>query len=286
MARPTRGGRASSSADSMATRAQRRPYQVIRLRSWDAFLKTITGQYSNWAFRGERDERWPLYSALSRYCQNFGVHRNAWLEQERRVVRVFKRKAHVYLSGPPEPDDDFQWLALMQHHGAPTRLIDFTWSPYVAAFFALERAVGDGVVWALNPARLAASEGPRRDKVDPRIPGNLKKYFFKNQEPFVWLGEPHTMNRRLIAQSGTFLVPGVLDQPVEKIVSAYPDPPQILAKFILPNRVRETGMRELYRMNITYATLFPDLDGLARSMAYELEFHWAYNPRTMDPLLS
>jgi hypothetical protein len=47
--------------------------------------------------------------------------------------------------------------------------------------------------------------------------------------------------------------------------------------------MRNQGMRELYRMNITYATLFPDLDGLARSMAYELEFHWAYNPRTMEP---
>jgi hypothetical protein len=56
----------------------------------------------------------------------------------------------------------------------------------------------------------------------------------------------------------------------------------ILAKFVLANSVREQGMRELYRMNITFATLFPDLDGLARSMGYELEFHWAYNPRTME----
>jgi hypothetical protein len=40
-------------------------------------------------------------------------------------------------------------------------------------------------------------------------------------------------------------------------------------------------MQELYGMNITQATLFPDLDGLARSLAYELEFHWAYDPRTM-----
>jgi len=42
----------------------------------------------------------------------------------------------------------------MQHHGAPTRLIDFTWSPYVAAFFALERTLADGVVWAINPGRI------------------------------------------------------------------------------------------------------------------------------------
>jgi hypothetical protein len=62
------------------------------------------------------------------------------------------------------------------------------------------------------------------------------------------------------------------------------DQENILAKFVLAATVRETGMRELYRMNITYATLFPDLDGLAKSMAYELEFHWGYNPRTMKPL--
>ena len=95
------------------------------------------------------------------------------------------------------------------------------------------------------------------------------------------MGEPHTMNRRLIAQSGTFAVPGVLDLPMEHMLQDS-DQENILAKIVLTNPVREVGMRELYRMNITYATLFPDLDGLAKSLAYELEFHWAYNPRTME----
>ena len=96
------------------------------------------------------------------------------------------------------------------------------------------------------------------------------------------MGEPYTMNRRLIAQSGTFAVPGVLDVPVEEMLRD-PDQENIMAKFVLTNPVREVGMRELYRMNITYATLFPDLDGLAKSMGYELEFHWGYDPRTMEP---
>src|SRR6185312_10543709 len=111
--------------------------------------------YSNWAFRGERDERWPLYSSLSRYLQNFGVAPEAWAEQEARILRIFKRKAHQYLEKPPAVDDDFQWLALMQHHGAPTRLLDFTWSPYVAAFFALVQTTKQAAVWAVNPKRLA-----------------------------------------------------------------------------------------------------------------------------------
>jgi hypothetical protein len=265
--------------------ARKRPsgsYRVFRLTSWDAFLKlVIHPPYSNWAFRGERDERWPLYSSLSRYLQNFGVHKKAWPDQEARVLRIFKRKAHQFLERPPEWDDDFQWLALMQHHGAPTRLIDFTWSPYVAAFFALERTVTDGVVWAMNPARIDSSRAAKPTRMDPRVSGNFAKYYVKGDQHFIWMGEPHVMNQRLIAQSGTFAVPSVLDVPLEEILS-HRDQENILAKFVLTNPVREVGMRELYRMNITFATLFPDLDGLARSMGYELEFHWGYNTRTME----
>ena len=260
-----------------------RPYRIIRLESWDEFLGVITSPpYSNWAFRGERDERWPLYSSLSRYFQNFGVDRRAWPDQEGRILRIFKRKAHQFLEKPPAPDDDFQWLALMQHHGAPTRLIDFTWSPYVAAFFALERSVGDGVVWAMNPAQIDSSRSVEPVHMDPRVRGNFRRYFLKGNHRFIWMGEPDTMNRRLIAQSGTFAVPGALDTSVEDILS-HTDQDNVLAKLVLANSVREVGMRELYRMNITYATLFPDLDGLAKSLAYELEFHWGYNPRTMRP---
>jgi hypothetical protein len=260
----------------------RRSYRVFRLETWEAFLRLITKPpYSNWAFRGERDERWPLYSSLSRYLQNFGVAPLAWPEQEGRILRIFKRKAHQFLQMPPEADDDFQWLALMQHHGAPTRLIDFTWSPYVAAFFALERTLADGVVWAMNPALIDSGRAPYPARTDPRVKGIFRRYFLPGKHRFIWMGEPHTMNRRLIAQSGTFVVPGVLNVPIEDMLPGA-DRENLLAKIVLTNAVREVGMRELYRMNITFATLFPDLDGLAKSTAYELEFHWAYNPRSME----
>ncbi|HLK66609.1 MAG TPA: FRG domain-containing protein [Bryobacteraceae bacterium] len=256
-------------------------YRVFRLTSWEAFLEIVTQPpLSHWAFRGERDERWPLYSSISRYLKNFGVAPAAWPDQEARILRIFKRKAHQFLDKPPDTNDDFQWLALMQHHGAPTRLIDFTWSPYVAAFFALERTLADGVVWAMNPARIDSSRAPKH-RMDPRVNDNFERYFLKGKQHFIWMGEPHTMNRRLIAQSGTFAVPGVLDVPIEEMLIDA-DQENILAKIVLTNSVREVGMRELYRMNITYATLFPDLDGLAKSMGYELEFHWGYNPRTME----
>src|SRR5438034_362191 len=162
-------------------------YSVFHPASWQDFLQHVVHPpYSNWAFRGERDGSWPLYSSLSRYFQNQAVARDAWPEQEGRILRIFKRKAHQFLERPPEWDDDFQWLALMQHHGAPTRLIDFTWSPYVAAFFALERTVSDGVVWAMNPARIDSSRAAKPLRMDPRVPGNFNKYYVKGDHHLIW----------------------------------------------------------------------------------------------------
>ena len=254
------------------------PYKVLTLKSWEQYLSLISNSpFQNWAFRGQRDASAPLFSALSRYFMAFRVDPRAWPEQEERILRIFKRKAVHFLPHVPDRDDDFQWLALMQDHGAPTRLLDFTWSPYVAAFFALHNTTHDGVIWACNPVEIE-----RLKAVDLAKPESFRKYFLPGAGPFVWMGEPYAMNRRLIAQSGTFLVPSVLDRSVEEILKEYPSPENTLIKFILPaDKLREKGMRELYRMNITQATLFPDLDGLARSLAYELEFHWAYDPRTM-----
>lgn len=253
---------------------RRRPvsYDVKHVRSWEEFLELITDSpYRNWAFRGQRDSRAPLYSALSRYLLAHRIAPRVWPDQEARILRIFKRKAVHFLDHAPDRNDDFQWLALMQDHGAPTRLLDFTWSPYVAAFFALHNATEEAAIFACNPFEIASHNKPGAPDINRLL---------KRRAPLVWIGEPHAMNRRLIAQSGTFVVPGVLDQPIEDILQNYPNPKNTLIKLLLPAAgIREKGMRELYRMNITLATLFPDLDGLAHSLAYELEFHWAYDPK-------
>jgi len=269
-----------------ARKRGRRSYRVFRLESWETFLALVTKPpYSNWAFRGERDERWPLYSSLSRYLQNFGVAREAWPSQEGRILRVFKRKAHQFLTKPPDTDDDFQWMALMQHHGAPTRLIDFTWSPYVAAFFALERAVSDAAIFAVNTPALWTNRAyptttPHltRDMIDPRRKGNFEKFFLTDKNPVIWFGEPSEMDQRLIAQAGTFVLPGLLQKPLDEIVSNYSSDDELLRKIVLPSSVRGDAMKWLYRMNITNASLFPGLDGLARSIAVEIEMVWPSPP--------
>src|SRR5437016_2537501 len=190
------------------------PYKVITLNSWEEYLSIISDSpYQNWAFRGQRDASAPLFSALSRHLMTFGVARSSWPRQESRVLRIFKRKAIHFLEHIPDPNDDFQWLALMQDHGAPTRLLDFTWSPYIAAYFALQHTTHEGVIWACNPAEIG-----KQNSVDLEKPGSFRKYFLPGDRTTVWMGSPHEMNRRLIAQSGTFLVPGVLDRSIEDII--------------------------------------------------------------------
>ncbi|AKJ31539.1 FRG domain-containing protein [Caldimonas brevitalea] len=255
---------------------------VLTARDWPQFI-ALADELDGWAFRGQQVASWPLLSSLSRRLAQFCPDAAGWPERERRAMRIFRRKAHIYLEDRAALDEDLRCLAMMQHHGAPTRLLDFTKSPFVAAFFALERAVGDAAVYALNtPALWQAT--PRfdatltRDRIDPRHPGHFERYFIDNQHPLLWFGEPSRMDRRLVAQSGLFVVPGQLQQPLAEILDHYASDAPLLKKIVLPAALRDQAMHALYRMNVTHATLFPDLDGLARSIAYELEVVWPGPP--------
>lgn len=192
---------------------------------------------------------------------------------------MFRRKAHIYVNDSNVLTDTLRCLGLMQHHGAPTRLLDFTKSPYVAAFFAFEEATSDAAVYALNTPALWSS-APRfersltRDRIDPRAVGNYERYFLENKWPVIWFGEPLHLDRRLVAQSGLFVIPGVLDHSLDEILEQYDSEQPLLVKYVLPFSMRPEAMGALYRMNVTSSSLFPDLEGLARSSAYELEFVW------------
>lgn len=274
--------RTTKSTAKKSTRAARPAYKVYRLKSWGEYLELVNSeQYRSWAFRGQGDARWQVWSTLPRFLQRHGVHEEHWRHQERRSINKFQRKAHHFLKHVPHDEDTLQWLALMQHHGAPTRLLDFTWSPYVAAFFALQDATEAVAVWAINGDEITWGQLFRtdedRDRLDPRIRGNLDAMYLAEDSNRVYVGEPKRQNERLIAQSGTFAVPGTIHQPLDRILAKYPSPRRTIAKFVLPPKLRRRAIEDLKKMNILNATLFPGLDGLARSISYDLEFHWAWD---------
>jgi hypothetical protein len=267
------------------------PVPTIPIGSWGEFRALIDGgQFGSWGFRGQTHADWGLWTALSRHLRYAQVHPAAWARQEERILRVFRRKAHLWVDPQPEAGNSFEWLALMQHHGAPTRLLDMTWSPYVALFFALDRGGPRSAVWAFDVARINDMPVTLRDGRTVDVPagsiredGSFERHFLRQAVPFVVVGEPHAMHRRLVAQSSTFLVPSVLDRSIEAILAGYAGAPLVTKLELDTAAMRAEALHALYLMNITPATLFPDLDGLGRSLAYELEWHWAFDPRTLEP---
>ncbi|PID85608.1 MAG: FRG domain-containing protein [Chloroflexi bacterium] len=256
---------------------------VKEIVSWEQYIKVVNNpNYAEWAFRGQANASWPLWPTITRELQNRKVNPQYWQRQEQRNIRIFQRKAIHFLQKMPDINDIFRWMGIMQHHGAPTRLLDFTWSPYVAAFFALESATTDAVVWAVNTLKVGTyCFGPQipEGQAVPTPEEALAYYGFGNMDD-VAIGEPFFKNQRLIAQSGTFACPYDLTRPIDKILGGQEN---TIAKFVLKGAdLRKQALNELYRMNITQATLFPDLDGLARSLRLELETHYLYDPTIVD----
>lgn len=285
----------------MGTTGKSKPRQVkgasIReypIKAWSEFVSVVNGWsgFRNWGFRGQASADWPLLSSLARHVKFTGVCEQAWPRQEERIRRIFERKSHLFIEDPPR--DELEWLALMQHHGAPTRLLDLTWSPFVAAFFALERAEDAAAVWAINlpliwQKAVRGIDGVRIDEADPRDQSRFDEFYLPNKYAFIWQGDPFRMPQRVIAQSGTFLVASHLGMTIEQILERFPRSKTarkdrdetLLVKFIFDTRnLREDAMASLYSMNITQSTLFPGLDGLARSMAYEFEYSWEVDLKT------
>ena len=106
-----------------------------------------------WLFRGHQCSSWRLQSKLERaVIDRFQCPWSEVQSWEKRLLREFKRHLHRYTDDLPDAEDMLRWWALMQHHGAPTRLLDFTYSFHVALFFALEEAGGNqgAAIWAVD----------------------------------------------------------------------------------------------------------------------------------------
>ncbi|MDH4062933.1 MAG: FRG domain-containing protein, partial [Acidobacteriota bacterium] len=170
------------------------------------------------------------------------------------------------------------WWALMQHHGAPTRLLDWSASPYVAAYFATQQdgSTQDGAVWCFCHRRLEAAfvreygeeppEPVRTEDEDPRVKRlHTALRNAKAKASVVPLKFTFHSSARMAEQQGRFTMCLRVDQ--DHTIIATKIPPTHATKILIPHEAKPDFLAELRRMNITAAALFPGVDGLGRSIA-------------------
>jgi len=217
-----------------------------------------------WWFRGHAAAAWELRP---------GIHRGYSLQQERYMAQEFRMRAGLRHGRVPPYEDYAGWLSLMQHYGLPTRLLDWSRSPLIAAFFAAEPAMAhvataaetEACIWALAPGALNESQGYEpllyplsgyklRDLLRPAFRGD------QGPERIV-AAMPIESDMRMVTQLGAFTIHGssaCLDQ--------FEGADEWLRRLVVPADAVPRIAEELEHLGVTLSGLFPDLGNLAREL--------------------
>jgi hypothetical protein len=271
-----------------------------RGKSWTAILDALYADSWNgplhrfrspFAFRGMGRADRSLSSSLVRLAQGADVKR-----LETALLRNFRK--YAVSDGELQADSIWDWLALGQHRGLPTRLLDWTYSPLVALHFATvspEDMERDGVVWCVNfveankhlPARLKRimqREGSETLTIDMlNATGDLQKFdalALAAPQPrrggsgpaapqprrggrrnFLVFMEPPALDRRILNQWALFSLMSSPTAGMDEWLAAHPD---LCRKVLIPANLKWEIRDKLDQANVNERILFPGLDGLSQ----------------------
>jgi FRG domain len=279
-------------------------------KSWEDFLAWIGELEGAWCFRGQRESAWTLQTSLDRvvrvsyenvrvempdgrYFLSSGHYHLDRRDEESKLLYRFKQQAHQLIPHSPPLDDKPSWFALMQHYGAPTRLLDWTSSPYVALYFATEEKPqgkngkkeedkgekddGYSAVWAMDLDWLGMKKQKHLESIEPKERvACLNGLLEQRGEPLIVKIDPPQANERMSAQQGFFLWKLYETTPFfdQILISMMSDPIQerpVVRKLKVGEDLRIEFLERLRSMNIHRGSLFPGLDGFCKFLKTELE---------------
>lgn len=232
--------------------------------TWDPKINRYRSPY---VYRGLWDKGYTLKTSLMRIGENYP-------KLEPHLLRNFRKYAKGTSAHTGE--SAWNWLALAQHHGLPTRLLDWTYSPYVALHFAtanLDCFHEDAAIWCVNyiktteylPEKLRDAirkEGSNvftPEVLEPVAP-NLWSLSEFQEEPFVLFLEPPSIDERIIHQYALFSLMSTSDSMLCDWLNQHPE---LYFRIIIPAKLKWEVRDKLDQVNITERVLFPGLTGLS-----------------------
>jgi hypothetical protein len=197
-------------------------------------------------YRGHRDASWKLQPTFDRMFARLKGDR---FKVAKEMVQVFRRSLEGLEVSASVLQHENTLLALGQHHGLPTRLLDWSESPYVAAFFAYNNSV----LWG------------------PRSEAQVAIWVLDPQDP-IWTPDlgveiidvPQAGNQRIRNQAGKFTLSKTPYTSLEEFVQANHDGDTALRKFLIPSNDALRALADLDAMGIHHGTVYPDFEGAAQ----------------------
>ena len=235
-----------------------------------------TGRYRDTGvYRGSSIAAMPLLTSLDRLGGTHPPHTKADLEEH--ILRNYVRYARPYLGS--EPVDDWEQLISAQHHGAPTRLLDWTYSPLVAAFFATRPFKNEKharAIWRLDWQAVHEAFGFAPLAL---LIADLEALFGKNGQFTPWrlfarpkdapafacLLEPPSLDIRIVVQAAAFTLCSDKSMSFDQFLVAH-GLGHALTKFVIPIDNVSLVRDQLDLVGVDERRLFPDLDGVAAAI--------------------
>jgi hypothetical protein len=265
--------------------------QEIVVESWEGLItqlyagdwdSKISRHRSSFVFRGMLDATWSMKTSLTRLGGQYE-------KLEKHLLRNFRKYAHREVV---ERDSFWHWLAVAQHHGLPTRLLDWTYSPFVAMHFAtddLSKMETDGVIWCASMPEVheklpvvlkqaVDNEGSHVFTIDmlsgferaERRPlsgasqssvtlRDLEEFDRLTTEPFAMFIEPPSIDDRIVNQFALF---SALSDP-KLCMDEWLRRTKQTRKIVIPGRLKWQIRDKLDQANINERVIYPGLDGLS-----------------------
>lgn len=253
-------------------------FENLRFDQLNDLIECLYSFDEGFVFRGQCNASWGLTSTMERILEDSSDYKHDTDACESTVKDIFKSRIHHYLHRDEQPASELGWLSIAQHHGAPTRLLDFTRYPLVALYFA-SRSVrsedSDFAIWAVNYRSLNddCEKLIGTGVIDSNPDGFFSECELLNSNSAIgaWIGEPRKVNLRLERQGGTFLIPSNRSHKIEdSLAQAFKRSRIAATKITISSDLVHEVYNFLSKSGISASRLFDGVDGLAQEVSEEL----------------